>query len=168
RRQPLAAILDDASLEPAFMSLALTLPSEADIAREIARDVDPDAIFTARSALRAAAGKHLATRLHERYRNLTGAGPYRPDAAGAGRRALRNACLDLMVAAQGPGAIALAAQQYRDADNMTDRVAALSTLSLSDTPERTAAFDDFYQRYKLNALVIDKWLSLQAAIPETA
>ncbi len=99
----LAAILADTSLEPAFVSLALTLPSEADIAREIARDVDPDAIFTARTALREAAGQHLAAALQDRYRALTDAGPYRPDAAGAGRRALRNTCLDLMVAARGAG-----------------------------------------------------------------
>jgi aminopeptidase N len=164
----LSAILDNAALEPAFVSLALTLPSEADIAREIARDVDPDAIFKARTALREAVGRHLAAALQDRYRALTGGGAYRPDAAGAGRRALRNTCLDLMVAAGAPGAIALAAQQYRDADNMTDRMAALTTLSLRDVPERAAALDDFYERYKDNALVIDKWLSLQASIPEPA
>jgi aminopeptidase N len=164
----LAAILADTSLEPAFVSLALTPPSEADIAREIACDVDPDAIFTARTALRETAGKHLAAALQDRYRALTDASPYKPDAVGAGRRALRNTCLDLMVAARAPGAIALAAQQYRDADNMTDRMAALTTLSLQDVPERAAALDDFYERYKDNALVIDKWLSLQASIPEPA
>ena len=166
--EALAAILDDTSLEPAFVSLALTLPSEADIAREIARDVDPDAIFVARSALRDAAGQHLATALQDRYRALTDAGPYRPDAAGAGRRALHNTCLDLMVAARAPGAVALAAQQYRDADNMTDRMAALTALSQRDVPERAAALDDLYERYRDNALVVDKWLSLQASIPEPA
>jgi aminopeptidase N len=51
---------------------------------------------------------------------------------------------------------------------MTDRMAALTTLSLRDVPERAAALDDFYERYKDNALVIDKWLSLQASIPEPA
>jgi aminopeptidase N len=162
----LGAILGDAALEPAFTSLALTLPSEADIAREIARDVDPDAIFAARSALRQALGRHLASALHERYRALIQPGAYRPDAAGAGRRALRNACLDLQVAAREPGAIALAMQQYGQADNMTDRMAALSALSLCDVPERQEALDDFYQRYKDNALVVDKWLALQASIPE--
>jgi aminopeptidase N len=164
----LGAILNEAALEPAFVSLALTLPSEADIAREIGRDVDPDAIFAARSKLRAATGQQLAVSLHDRYRSLAASGPYRPDAAGAGRRALRNTCLDLLVAAGAPGAIALAAQQYRDADNMTDRMGALSTLSWCDVGERTEALNDFYERYKDNALVIDKWLSLQASIPEPA
>ena len=51
---------------------------------------------------------------------------------------------------------------------MTDRMAALETLALHDRPERNAAFDDFYQRYAADPLIIDKWLALQAAIPEPA
>ena len=162
------AVLADTSLEPAFAALMLTLPSETDIAREIGRDVDPDAVFAARSALRAAVGEHFAAALLDNYRRLSDTGPYRSDAASAGRRALRNTCLDLMVATRGPEGISLAAAQYRTADNMTDRLAALSTLSLWDVPERAAALDDFYGRYAHDPLVIDKWLALQAAIPEPA
>jgi aminopeptidase N len=162
------AVLDNTGLEPAFIALALTLPSEADIAREIGRDVDTDAIFAARQALRAALGQHLAAALAECYRSLTDAAPYHPDAAGAGRRALRNVSLDLLVAARADGAIALAAKQFESADNMTDRMAALTTLSLCDVPERTAAVENFYARYAQDPLIVDKWLALQAAIPEPA
>jgi aminopeptidase N len=161
----LAAALADQSLEPAFVALMLTLPSEADIARDIGRDVDPDAIFAARSALRALLGTRLGAALRETYRRMEGTGPYSPDAASAGRRALKNACLD-MLAAAGASAIALAARQYQQATNMTDRVAALTTLSLYPVPERQAALDDFYRRYADDPLVIDKWFGLQAVIPE--
>jgi aminopeptidase N len=51
---------------------------------------------------------------------------------------------------------------------MTDRIAALETLSAHNRPERTAAFDDFYARYAEDPLVIDKWFALQAVIPEPA
>jgi aminopeptidase N len=51
---------------------------------------------------------------------------------------------------------------------MTDRMAALSTLSLCDVPERAAALDDFYARYADDPLIVDKWLTLQATIPEPA
>jgi len=105
--------------------------------------------------------------LRETYRRLQDEGPYSPDAASAGRRALKNVCLDLLAAA-GVSAIALAARQYHQATNMTDRIAALSTLSLHPAPERQAAIDDFYRRYAGDPLIIDKWLSLQAAIPEVA
>jgi aminopeptidase N len=164
----LEAILADQSLEPAFAAQALIPPGETDIAREIGRDIDPDAIFSARAGLRAAIGAHLAKALTERYQHLAAGGPYRPDAEGSGRRALRNVCLDLLVAADQSDAVALAARQYQAADNMTDRLAALATLSLRDVPERQRALEDFYSRYGQDPLIVDKWLSLQAAIPEPA
>jgi aminopeptidase N len=163
-----AAMLADPALEPAFVALTLTPPGETDIAREIGRDVDPDAIFGARLALRIATGERLEQQLGARYRALAGRGPYRPDAEGAGARALRNVCLDLLVAAKRPGATARAMQQYQGADNMTDRIAALTTLSLHPTAERDTALADFYERYAHDPLIVDKWLSLQAAIPEAA
>jgi aminopeptidase N len=161
----LSAILSDEHLEPAFIAEALTPPSEADIAREIGRDVDPDAIYRARTALRALIGLHLNAALSETYQRLVNGGRYSPDAASAGRRTLKNVCLDLLAATQESHAIALAARQYRTADNMTDRMAALSSLSLHEVPERAAAFDDFYHRYRDDPLIIDKWFSLQALSP---
>ena len=162
----LAAILPDKTLEPAFIAEALSPPSEADIAREIGRDVDPDAIFRARTALRTLIGLHLNAALTTTYQGLADSGPYSPDAVSAGRRLLKNVCLDLLAATQESHAIRLVAQQYRAADNMTDRMAALGTLSLHDVPERQTAFDDFYERYKDDPLIIDKWFSLQAMTPD--
>jgi aminopeptidase N len=97
---------------------------------------------------------------------MAATGPYSPDAASAGRRALRNLALDLLAAGDPAAGVARAATQYRDADNMTDRIAALAVLSLYAVPERQAALDDFYRRYDGDALVIDKWFALQAVIPE--
>jgi aminopeptidase N len=161
-------VLVDGTLEPAFVALMLTVPGESDIAREIVRDVDPDAIFAARSALRTRIGNNLGPALFDHYRRLSESGPYRPDSASAGRRALRNTCLDLLVATRKRDAIAVATQQYHAADNMTDRMAALSTLSLCDVPERAAALEDFYARYRGDPLIIDKWFTLQATAPEPA
>jgi aminopeptidase N len=164
----LAAILAEPKLEPAFVAEALTPPSEADVAREIGRDVDPDAIFRARAGLRTLIGLHLNAALTAAYNSLTVTGPYSPDPVSAGRRMLRNVCLDLLAATQERHAIQLAAQQYETADNMTDRMAALATLSLHAVPERTAALDDFYQRYRNDPLIVDKWLALQAMTPDPA
>jgi aminopeptidase N len=162
----LAAVLEDARLEPAFVALALVPPGDGDIAREIGRDIDPDATFDARNALRAAIGGKLGPALAKAYDGMTVPGPYSPDAASAGRRALRNVALDLLAAAGTPEAIARAARQYDGADNMTDRMAALATLSLHAGPEHERALADFYARYAADALVIDKWFSLQAMIPQ--
>ena len=162
----LGAILADEKLEPAFVALTLSPPSESDIAREIGRDVDPDAIFAARRKLRTAIGERHGDTLAKTYQRMITPGPYRPDAAGAGRRALKNACLDFMAFTESSAAIARAFAQYQSADNMTDRIAALETLSLQERPERAAALDDFYGRYADDPLIIDKWLALQATIPE--
>jgi aminopeptidase N len=164
----LAAVLTDGTLEPAFVALMLTVPGDTDIAREIGHDVDPDAIFAARAGLRALIGTKLRAPLFDHYRRLSESGPYRPDPVSAGRRALRNTCLDLLVATRSHDAVSLATRQYHAADNMTDRMAALSTLSLCDTPERAAALEDFHARYQGEPLIIDKWFSLQATVPEPA
>ena len=166
--EALAEILENATLEPAFIALMLTLPGETDIAREVGHDVDPDAIFATRSALRCTVGEHLAGALFDTYRRLSESVPYHPDAASAGRRSLRNTCLDLLAATRRSDAIALAASQYYAADNMTDRMSALATLSLYEGPERAAALDDFYARYAGDPLIVDKWFTLQATIPEPA
>jgi aminopeptidase N len=164
----LKAVLADAALEPAFAALMLTLPGESDIAREIGRDIDPDAIFVARSALRALIGSSLGACMLDRYRALTESGPYRVDPVSVGRRALRNTCLDLLVATRDREGFLIAGQQYHTADNMNDRMAALSSLSLCDTPERAAALQDFYARYRDDPLIVDKWFTLQATVAEPA
>ena len=65
-------------------------------------------------------------------------------------------------------AIALAVSQYNAADNMTDRIAGLTALSWHNIPERQTVLDDFYQRFEKDALVIDKWFTLQAMLPEAS
>jgi aminopeptidase N len=164
----LGAILADAAVEPAFIALTLMPPSEADIAHEIGCDVDPEAIFAARRHLRAMIGERLGAALANAYRRMITPGPYRPDAESAGRRALKNVCLGFLAATEKSQAITLAFAQYQGADNMTDRMAAIDVLALYDRPERTQALEDFYARYAQDPLIIDKWLALQAAIPEPA
>jgi aminopeptidase N len=162
----LSAILADAALEPALVALALVPPGEGDIAREIGHDIDPDAIFQARKKLRIDIGERLGTALEAVYQRMTVPGHYSPDATSAGRRALRNVALDLLAANGSMSGITRAAQQYDAADNMTDRMAALAVLSLHETPDRKRAIADYYTRYSSDALVVDKWFSLQAMIPE--
>jgi aminopeptidase N len=162
----LQAVLTGGKLEPAFVALAMAMPGEGDIARELGQDIDPDAIFAARMALRKTIGTKLRDELQSAYERLANSGPYSPDAASAGKRALRNASLDLLSVTGDKAAIALAASQYNGADNMTDRIGGLAALSWHNIPERQTALDDFYQRFENDALVIDKWFTLQAMLPE--
>ncbi|HML06642.1 MAG TPA: aminopeptidase N, partial [Xanthobacteraceae bacterium] len=107
----LGTILTDQKLEPAFIALTLVPPSEADIASEIGREVDPDAIFAARRKLRAAIGERHAAALAETYQRMITPGPYRPDAQSVGRRSLRNVCLDLLAVSERTDAIVRASAQ---------------------------------------------------------
>ncbi|WP_430910929.1 aminopeptidase N [Methylobacterium sp. sgz302541] len=169
--EALAAFLDAEALsDPAFAALVLSLPGEGDIANEIARNVDPDAIHRARTGLRRALGSALGTRLAGLRDSLADApgAPFSPDAASAGRRALRNAALDLIAAADPEAGAALAERQLTEAATMTDRLAALGILSLIPGAARERAVDGFGERYAAEPLVLDKWFAIQAAIPEEA
>ncbi|MGD9739945.1 MAG: aminopeptidase N [Bauldia sp.] len=161
----LGEVAENGALDPALRAQILTLPSETEIAREIGRDVDPDAILAARDGLRAGIGQALGSRLARVRDDLDVSGPYRPDAVGQGRRGLRNVMLALLVAGGEQSAITTAAEQFENADNMTDRMAALGVLNRTRTPERAAAMAAFHARYRNDALVLDKWLGLEATVP---
>ncbi len=161
------AIVLNKSADPAYTAQIITLPSEADIARDIGEDVDPDAIHTAREALRRAIGKSLAQVLLSAYARHADNGPYSPDAAAAGRRALRNAALDLYCAGDPSEGMLLAARQFEGADTMTNEIAALGALAQTQGATRENALETFYRRHAGEALVIDKWFALQAMIPES-
>ena len=159
-------IVIEKSADPAFTAQAIILPSEADMAREIGEDVDPDAIHLAREALRKAIGQDLKETLLATYTSLAGDGPYSPDAIAAGRRALRNAALDLFAAGDQVQGALLATRQLATATTMTDEIAALGVLAHIQGQERENALDAFYHAHEGEPLVIDKWFALQAMIPE--
>ena len=153
-------------IDPAFAALTMTLPTEADIAREIGEDVDPDAIYAARKALRGALGRTHGDALAELHKQFADSPPFSPDAASAGRRALRNGALALFVDGNAIDGLALAHSQLRDADNMTERLGALATIALKASSTREHALDAFGRRYAMEPLILDKWFALQAQIPE--
>jgi len=163
------ALIEDARagrIDPAFAALAMTLPSEADIAREIGEDVDPDAIYAARKTLRGGLGRAHGDALVELHRQLADSSPFSPDAAAAGRRALRNGALALFVDGDVIDGLALAHGQMREADNMTERLGALATIALKPSSTREHTLDAFERRYAMEPLILDKWFALQAQIPE--
>ena len=152
--------MEDPDLDWAFVAEAVLLPSESFIGDQMRR-VDPDAIFRAREALRRDLGRALA----DQWRLALDQAPqgpyeYTPDAKG--RRRLRNVALGYITASGAPDAAALAFRQFGEADNMTDRQGALTTLASGDSDERIAALDIFYNRYADNPLVLDKWFQAQA------
>jgi aminopeptidase N len=161
----LIAIAADESLEPAFRAQALALPSESDIARELGSNNDPDAIRTGREAVLAFVANRDPAVFAALFSGHHTEGAFTPDASGAGHRALRNAALAYLAVSDGTPA--RAAEAFASADNMTDLSAALTVLAhrFPDAPETAEALEAFRARFADNALVIDKWFSIQSTIP---
>ena len=165
----MVAVARDADRDPAFAALALALPSEDEIIGHVAdagRTPDPLAVYHARRALNARIAGALGPHLDALYAGNAVPGPYSPDAAAAGRRALRARALGL-IAARDPAAPE-PARQYAQADNMTERMAALGVLVAHDRAEGPLA--DFHGRWRRDPLVLDKWFAVQAQLtpPEQA
>ena len=161
----LGEIVRSDSLEPAYRAEVLKLPSQSDIAREIGRNVDPAHIARAHGQFARLVGRTLGDTLEALYAEMAGRGPFSPDAASAGRRALRNAALTLLAARGTPADQARTASHYFKSNNMTEQAHALGTLCLTDTPERQKALDHFYNRWSDDHLVIDTWFAVQAQSP---
>jgi aminopeptidase N len=156
-----AATLADPALERAFVAQALSLPAESFIGEQMAV-INIDAIHAVRELLRKTLGERLAVQWAETYRTHRTDGPYSIEAEAIGRRALKNLALGYLVASGSDEGGRMCVAQFRDADNMTDRLAALSLLAESDLTERAHALASFYERWRGDALVIDKWFALQA------
>ncbi|HCO43864.1 MAG TPA: aminopeptidase N, partial [Gammaproteobacteria bacterium] len=159
-RDAVGRCLDDTAADPALVAELLTLPSEAFIAGEL-DVVDPAAIHTVRRFLRSALAQALREPLRARYRALAPDGAYRFEAGEVGRRRLRNLCLGYLAELDDIGP-SLCLEQFEAADNMTDTAAALALLAQLDVPARERALDAFYQRWQGEALVLDRWFSVQA------
>ncbi|MES2135536.1 MAG: aminopeptidase N [Pseudomonadota bacterium] len=157
----IGSTLKSNALDPAFKAEAIMLPGDSLIADRM-DVVDPDAIHASRDRLRLAIGSALPGELLAAHRSDGVEGhDLSPNAKGV--RRLRAVALGLIAAADQAQAAALAKAQFDRADNMTDRQGALGVLVSLEAPERAAALDAFYERFKDDALVLDKWFALQAA-----
>ncbi len=152
--------LQDPALDPAFVAEAILVPSAGFIGDQM-ETVDPEGIHQAREALRRRLGQELEPLWRSAYA-ASAANRFELSPAAKGARRLRSVALGYLMAAGAEDAAGIALRQHDEADNMTDRQAALGVLADSDAPEREAALAGFYQRYKGDDLVIDKWFMTQA------
>jgi aminopeptidase N len=162
--EALERALKDQSADDAFKALLLMPPSEPDLA-VIAAPADPAAIHDAREALRKRMAAHLDASLRELHGRLQDTSAFSPDATQAGRRALRNAVIELMSANPTPYNRERARAHYDDAGNMTDSIGGLCALMGIGGEAFETALADFYERWRDEPLVIDKWFALQARDP---
>ncbi|GAA5187864.1 aminopeptidase N [Ferrimonas gelatinilytica] len=159
----LRAVLLNDQLDPALSAQLLTLPAEATLA-QAKGGLDPETLHLARRQAMEQIGWHLEDELNARYRQCVDPA-YRSDAEAVGRRALKNACLFLLAQSGKVQAQQLCEHQFKTADNMTDRLAALNALNQAQLPAAASAMAEFEQQWRNDPLVMDKWFSQIGTLP---
>ncbi|MDI3326837.1 aminopeptidase N [Pontibacterium granulatum] len=160
------AVLENSALDKAMVAKVLSLPTEAYLS-ELATVIDVEAIHYVRNFVRKELAQALEDVLLSVYEANNTAGEYSPDAASIARRSLKNLCLSYLVATGEARYVALAEEQYAEADNMTDQSAALAVVAHSRFKQAAhKLLERFYDQWQDEALVVNQWFAIQATNPE--
>ena len=160
-----AAVINDPDLDQAVKAEMLCLPSEASLAGQ-AKVIKPLAIVAARRAVKQAVAAAHKADLLALYQSLNREKAYRPEAGDIAVRTLKNVCLAYLTSLDEQDMLELAARQYDQASNMTDRRAALGSVvdaGYQDQVTISRLLQDFYDSYKDDANVMDDWFAVQAS-----
>ena len=146
---------------PALAAKMLELPSENYLAGQ-KKPADVDAIHTARSYMKRELALSLKEDFSILYTALNTTDKYQFDAAEMAKRSLKNICLDYLVSTGDPMQAQRCLKQMKQSDNMTDTMSGLAVLVEHQGPEREHALRAFYEQWKGDRQVVDKWLAVQA------
>jgi aminopeptidase N len=151
--------------DPLLASRLFDVPSEGYLGSRIDQDYSPIKVQEQRNALLDTLARALGDFCKETYLSLD------PDtqkdfSQAMGVRALKNIMLSLLARQGDEQVFELADAQYRNTGNMSERLGALKVLVWNDAPQAQAALQDFYNRFKDEALSMDQWFMVQAAHPK--
>ncbi|WP_432742442.1 aminopeptidase N [Methylobacter sp. G7] len=151
-----------------YFSLLLSLPSETYLAEQM-QVVDVEAIHAAREFVLLTLAEQLEAQFQALYRNNHRDESGQFDSGAIGRRRIKNTCLSYLSKLENKPIYQLSQQQFNQAKNMTDQMAALTVIVNNPHPAKQQCLDSFYHQWQAEALVIDKWFALQASssMPET-
>lgn len=156
------AVLADKHLDEALKAELLTPPSFEEVIADL-KLIDVDKIEDLREFYRQSLGDRLFAELKETYQSLWPDDEALPKGKLYGRRKLRNLCLWFMMKANEDASLAFCQNQFSNAKTMTDQIASFANLvNVKEDSIKNEAIDAFYQQWKSNDLVLDKWFSIQA------
>ena len=168
--QAYAKILSESAddRDRAMEALVLTLPSELLLA-EVSDVIDAEVIHHVRQFLCGQLGQSLSEKWRTTYQANSPKGHYVHNANEVARRSLKNLALRYLANAGTEDSLTLAQSQFVDADNMTDRLAALGILVNDPRPAAAVlsmkALESFYHDWHHEPLVLNQWFQVQAACP---
>ncbi len=147
-------ILNDKNIDPQFKALMLQLPNENVLAQE-ETILDAQAFESAynrffREFVNQYKNQILA--LYQKHSSIDTA----PD------RALKGRLLKILIEGNFLGADNLAYKQFLEAENMTDKLGAMAALCQTASSLKDEALDAFFNEWKDDAVVFNKWLQVQA------
>ena len=157
----LRLVLNDQSLDKAFIGEMLSLPSEGFLGQQ-KTPVDVDGIHKARKIVLGSLAKALKGDLLRVYAECQSDEKYAYNSAAVGERRLKNVALSYLMEIADSETIELCSKQLSTATNMTDEIAAFTLIVGSDASGRDNAIKGFYEKWRHDALVLDKWFSAQA------
>ncbi len=155
------SVLNNDDIEDALKAQLLTLPTEAYVSQHL-DIIDPYAVHEARKAVL----QHLASKLRPHYERVyalaqaKNTGVWNNTESGA--RALRDTCLATLMRLDQEDVWHTAEQLYDQSQCMGDTISALALLVHSQSPNKSARVDQFYQRWQHDPLQVNKWLQIQA------
>ncbi|MEN8319426.1 aminopeptidase N [Acinetobacter junii] len=150
--------------DPLLASRLFDVPSESYLGSRIDQDYEPGLVREKREAVINRLARELGSFWKETYLALD------PDlqkefSLAMGVRALKNIMLNMLARQGDESAFDLAYQQYQQTGNMTERLGALRVLVWNDAPQAQSVLDDFYNRFKDEALSLDQWFTIQSSNP---
>ena len=150
-------------VDKALAAQTINLPAETYIAQQM-RVIEPGLLHQARNSVISKLRTLLLADFKKIYYENSSEGEYDISSAAMGRRSLKNSCLRFIMAGNDidQESLDVCLEQYRNSKNMTDTMGALAALMDYNGEEREAILTDFYERWKEDALVVDKWFTLQA------
>ena len=153
----------DKQEDRALCAKILTLPSESYLAQQVST-VEPDLLHRSVLFVRKAIALYLWEKLEDVYHRCHERDDYSISAAAMAQRSLKNCCLAYLAT---PGledsrGQQLCLHQVQLNANMTDVFAALAALSHFESDTKENVFKTFYEEWRNDSLVVDKWLTLQA------
>ena len=144
-----------------YKALLLELPSVSTLMQR-QDEVDFEPIYEAKEKLALAIAKRYKDELLEIY-HTNHSNSAEIDSLSMSKRSIKNRVIRILSSLESDEILSLVAFQYNDSLNMTDKVVALDILENCDARLAQIAMKDFYNNYKDQTLVMNKYFSILAA-----